>query len=104
MTAILVTLWGFELWGTGVQHILTQTTPAYNTFSRIMRGLPNGNPIGKFLPEACLSPLEAILDITSQRYGIRILLSPNDHPCKPTVTKLIRSPATQRQTDGASDG
>ncbi|KAL0630439.1 hypothetical protein Q9L58_010714, partial [Maublancomyces gigas] len=37
-----------------------------------------------------MPPIDLLLDKTTQRYGIRILLSPDDHPCKKLLLAFLR--------------
>lgn len=68
------------------------TAPAYNTLARIITGLPKWTLLRFLLQEAGLPPVDYLLDLTSQRYGIRIILSPDDHPCKTKVLEFMRKP------------
>lgn len=73
---------GSEVWWTGTRHIIDQVAPTNNTLARFITGLPKWTPLRFLLGEAGLHPLDLLLDQASQRYGIRIHLSPDDHPCK----------------------
>lgn len=75
-------MWGSEVWWTGARHILNQISPTYNTLARIISGLPKWTPRRFLLAEAGLPPLDLLLDQASQRYGVRILHNPDNHPCK----------------------
>lgn len=41
-----------------------------------------------------MAPLEYLLNLTIQQYGIYIILSQDDHPCKQRVRKFIKGATT----------
>lgn len=82
-------LWGWEVWWTGAPHLLACIAPAYHTIARTITGLPKWTPSRILLPEAGLAPLDLLLDLHSTRYGVRILLATDDHPCKQTLRKHL---------------
>lgn len=85
-------LWGSEAWWTDTQHIIGQLAPAYNTLAMIITGLPKWTPLHFLLQEAGLPPLDYLLDLTSQQYSIRIILSPDDNLCKAKLLKFMKNP------------
>lgn len=89
-TTVPPMLRGSEAWWTGAQHILGQLATAYNTMARIITGLPKWTPMRFLLQEAGMPPLEYLLDLTSQWYGIRVLLNPDDHPCKQRLLSYVK--------------
>lgn len=78
-----------EVWWTGEAHFIGQTAPTYNTIVRIITSLDKWTPLRLLHTEAGMPPLDRLLSPTSMRYGICILLTANDHPCKPLLLKCI---------------
>lgn len=74
--------WGSEVWWTGAQHILDNLGPTYNRFARLITALPSFTRTDKLLCAASIPPLNLLLDLKSQLFGIRLLLSPDSHPNK----------------------
>ncbi|KAL0631409.1 hypothetical protein Q9L58_009727 [Maublancomyces gigas] len=88
-SSIPALLWGSEVWWSGASHILDQIRPAYHTVARAITGLPRCTPIAFLLNKAGMAPIDLLLDKSTQRYGIRILLNSDDHPCKKTVMTFL---------------
>lgn len=61
---------------------------------RIITGLLKWTSMGILLHETGMLPLEYLVDLTSQRYGIPILLSPDDHACKHKLLEFIKEITT----------
>lgn len=70
-----------------------QLAPAYNTLARVITGLPKWTQLQFHLQEARMAPLDLLLDLASQRYGVRIILSLDDHPCQNKLLEFINTPA-----------
>lgn len=47
-----------------------------------------------------MAPLPLLLNKHSQKYGIRVLLSPNDHLCKNILIQHLRTPQTRENLTG----
>ncbi|KAL0630690.1 hypothetical protein Q9L58_010459 [Maublancomyces gigas] len=89
--------WGSEIWWTGATHIISQLTPAYHNIARCITGLPKWTAIPALLSEPSHASLESLLDRNSRKYGIKILLAEDDHPCKETLLWYMTA-----QSNGAS--
>lgn len=76
----------------GLRDIISQIGPAYNSIAWLITGLPKWTPRRFLLAEAGLPPLDLLLRRASQQYGIRILLSKDNHPCKKPLLQAIRNP------------
>lgn len=96
--AIPQMLWGSEVWWTGASHITDQLIPGYHTIARIITGLPKWTPTRLLLFEAGIPPLHLLLEHNNRRYGIRLLLAPDDHPLKDPLRKLIANPSRENGT------
>lgn len=93
--AIPTLLWGSPVWWTGANHILRQMGPTYHTLARHITGLPAWTPIASLLSEAGMLHLELLLDQASLRYGVRILLAQDTHPCKNSLVRALgKAPST----------
>lgn len=60
--------------------------------TRIISGLPKWTLLRFLLHEAGLPPLDYLLDLNSQRYSIRVILSPYDHLCKTKLLMFVKNP------------
>lgn len=83
--------WGAGIWWNGGPHIINQLSPTYHTLARLITGLSKWTPIAIVLNQAGMSPLPLFLDKHSQKYCIRIHLSPHNHPCKETLLQHLRT-------------
>lgn len=87
--AISALIWDTGIRWIGAAQILSQLSPAYNTIARIITGLPKWTPIKFLLAEAGLPPLDLLLTQPSQRYGVRIMRSKDDHLCKKQLLRAL---------------
>lgn len=73
---------GSEVWWTGACHIIANLNLTYHRVARLVTGLPSYTRTDKLLSTAGIPLLQALLDMKSNNYVIRILISPNDYPNK----------------------
>lgn len=64
----------------------------YNTIARVITGLPKWIPLWLLYSEAGMPPPDLLLTKKSMRYGVWILLTKDDHPCKKSLLELMRMP------------
>lgn len=82
-------LWVSEIWWISTPDLLSRIPPTNHTIVHIITGLPNWTFLKKLLPEASLLPRELLLHFHPRRYGGRLLLAHDDHPCKQTLRDHI---------------
>lgn len=74
--------WVSKVWWTGTRHIVDTMNPTYLCFASLITGLPTHTRTDKLQCTAGIPDLHLLLDQKSRRYGIRLLLLPNDYPNK----------------------
>lgn len=97
-TAIPALLWGSEAWWTGATHVVSGISPTYNSFARLITGLPRLTHIPELLPEVGLPPIAPLFAKQSRQYGMRILLADDIYPWKKHLPTILSTPqpATSR--------
>lgn len=90
VTAIPTMLWGSPTWWNGTQAIVDRLLPAYHSLARSVCQAKSFTRRASLYCDSGLPPLDLLLDQTSQRYGIRILLYSPAHPLAARLFEALR--------------
>lgn len=89
-----VALYGAELWWKGQKNYTGNLQKLINRQARAITGTLKTTPIAPLIREANLTPAEPLLDNRQQKYALRALKLPTNHP----INSLL--PPTLRYGDG----
>lgn len=91
-----VVLYGAELWWKGQKQAEEDLQKLINRQSRAITGALPSSPIDLLVREAAISPAKPLLDYKQQKYALRALQLPTNHP----INSIL--PPTLRYGDGSA--